>query len=262
MLGKLLKYDLKWCFKPLVVFYILAIIFSIITRMIESVDQTLILLIMDKICSGVVIAMLINILINCLMRNWVRFERNIYKDESYLTHTLPVSKNKIYLSKILTAIITLFISFIIIVICLAIVCLNDITWYSLKLSLEQSAIFLNSSPLSLIIVLIITIFFEFLFMILSGILGIVIGHRSNNMKIVKSILIGMGIYMGLSLFSLAIIYMAGILSPDIMSVFNNIVASSNAIKSIMMIGIFVYAIYNLIIYFVGNALLNKGVNVD
>ena len=262
MLGKLLKYDLKWCFKPLVVFYILAIIFSIITRMIESVDQTLILLIMDKICSGVVIAMLINILINCLMRNWVRFERNIYKDESYLTHTLPVSKNKIYLSKILTAIITLFISFIIIVICLAIVCLNDITWYSLKLSLEQSAIFLNSSPLSLIIVLIITIFFEFLFMILSGILGIVIGHRSNNMKIVKSILIGMGIYMGLSLFSLAIIYLAGILSPDIMSVFNNIKVSSNAIKSIMMIGIFVYAIYNLIIYFVGNALLNKGVNVD
>ena len=262
MLGKLLKYDLKWCFKPLVVFYILAIIFSIITRMIESVDQTLILLIMDKICSGVVIAMLINILINCLMRNWVRFERNIYKDESYLTHTLPVSKNKIYLSKILTAIITLFISFIIIVICLAIVCLNDITWYSLKLSLEQSAIFLNSSPLSLIIVLIITIFFEFLFMILSGILGIVIGHRSNNMKIVKSILIGMGIYTGLSLFSLAIIYMAGILSPDIMSVFNNIKVSSNAIKSIMIIGIFVYAIYNLMIYFVGNALLNKGVNVD
>lgn len=262
MLGKLLKYDLKWCFKPLVVFYILAIIFSIITRMIESVDQTLILLIMDKICSGVVIAMLINILINCLMRNWVRFERNIYKDESYLTHTLPVSKNKIYLSKILTAIITLFVSFIIIVICLAIVCLNDITWYSLKLSLEQSAIFLNSSPLSLIIVLIITIFFEFLFMILSGILGIVIGHRSNNMKIVKSILIGMGIYMGLSLFSLAIIYLAGILSPDIMSVFNNIKVSSNAIKSIMIIGIFVYAIYNLMIYFIGNALLNKGINVD
>jgi len=173
-----------------------------------------------------------------------------------------VSKNKIYLSKILTAIITLFVSFIIIVICLAIVCLNDITWYSLKLSLEQSAIFLNSSPLSLIIVLIITIFFEFLFMILSGILGIVIGHRSNNMKIVKSILIGMGIYMGLSLFSLAIIYMAGILSPDIMSVFNNIKVSSNAIKSIMIIGIFVYAIYNLMIYFIGNALLNKGINVD
>ncbi len=27
MLGKLLKYDLKWCFKPLLVFYMLAIFF-------------------------------------------------------------------------------------------------------------------------------------------------------------------------------------------------------------------------------------------
>ena len=26
MLGKLLKYDLKWCFKPLLVFYMLAIL--------------------------------------------------------------------------------------------------------------------------------------------------------------------------------------------------------------------------------------------
>lgn len=99
MLKKLLKYDLKWCFKPLIVFYILAIFFSIITRVVESFEQTLIILIIDKICSGVVIAMIVNILINCFMRNWVRFIRNIYKDESYLTHTLPVSKSAIYLSK-------------------------------------------------------------------------------------------------------------------------------------------------------------------
>ena len=47
-----------------------------------------------------------------------------------------------------------------------------------------------------------------------------------------------------------------------MSVFNNIVVSSTALKSIMMIGILVYAIYILIVYFAGNKLLNKGVNVD
>ena len=29
------------------------------------------------------------------MGDWVRFVKNIYKDESYLTHTLPVSKNQI-----------------------------------------------------------------------------------------------------------------------------------------------------------------------
>ena len=85
MLKKLLKYDLKWCFKPLIVFYILSIFFAIMVRIVESFEQSLIILIIDKICCGVLIAMIINILINCFMRNWARFVKNIYKDESYLT---------------------------------------------------------------------------------------------------------------------------------------------------------------------------------
>lgn len=262
MLKKLLKYDLEWCYKPLLVFYILAIFFSIIVRIVEGLEQSLIVLIIDKICCGVVIAMIVNILINCFMRNWARFVRNIYKDESYLTHTLPVSKNKIFLSKILTAIITLLTSFIVIIVCLAISCLNKDTWIILKESLEQSAIYFDSSVFSLIFVMIITIFFEFLFMMMNGILGIIIGHRSNNLKIVKSIVIGFVIYMILSSISIGILFVAGLLNSDIMSLFNNIEVSSNALKSMMLVGILVYAIYNLGIYIIGNKLLNKGVDVD
>lgn len=262
MLKKLLKYDLKWCYKPLIVFYMLAIFFSIITRIVESFEQTLIILVIDKICSGVVIAMAINILINCFMRNWVRFIRNIYKDESYLTHTLPVSKGTIYLSKVLTAIITLLTSFIVIIACIAICCLNTDTWLLLKQSLEQSAVFFNSSVFSLIVVLVITIFFEFLFMLMCGILGIVIGHKSNNLKIVKSIIIGFGIYMILSCVSLLVLYILGMLNSDIMSVFKNVQVSSDAMKSMMMAGILTYAIYIIVVYFKGKKLLNKGVNVD
>ena len=262
MLKKLLKYDLKWCFKPLIVFYILSIFFAIMVRIVESFEQSLIILIIDKICCGVLIAMIINILINCFMRNWTRFVKNIYKDESYLTHTLPVSKNKIYLSKILTSIITLLTSFIVIVACLAISSLNNDTWIILKEFLEQSAIYFNSSVFGLIFVMIITIFFEFLFMMMSGILGIIIGHKSNNLKIVKSIIIGFITYMMLSAISVAILYIAGLLNPDIMLVFNSMDISSNALKDMMIVGIIVYAVYNVIIYFAGNKLLNKGVNVD
>ena len=261
MLKKLLKYDLEWCYKPLVVFYALTIFFSIIVRIVESFEQSLIILIIDKICCGVVIAMMINIIINCFMRNWARFVKNIYKDESYLTHTLPVSKNEIFLSKILTAIITLLTSFIVIIICLAIATLNKATWSILKESLEQSAIYFNCSVFSFIFVMVITIFFEFLFMMMSGILGIIIGHKSNNLKIVKSIIIGFAIYIILSILSIGILFIAGFIDPDIMSIFNNVEVSSNALKSMMVIGILVYAIYNLMIYFIGNKLLNKGVDV-
>lgn len=262
MLKKLLKYDLIWCYKPLLVFYALGLFFSIIVRIVESFNQTLILLIIDKICCGVVIAMIINILINCLMRNWVRFVRNIYKDESYLTHTLPVSKNKIYLSKVLTAIITLLTSFIVITACLMISTLNEETWVILKESLEQSAIYFNCSVISFLLITILTIFFEFLFMMLSGILGIIIGHQSNNLKIVKSIIAGFIIYVLLSLLTLGILYIIGFINPDIMSLFTKLEVNSSALKNMMAVGILVYATYNLGIYFIGNKLLNKGVNVD
>ena len=97
---------------------------------------------------------------------------------------------------------------------------------------------------------------------MSGILGIIIGHKSNNLKLVKSIIIGFFTYMMLSAISVAILYIAGLLNPDIMLVFSSMDISSNALKDMMIVGIIVYAVYNVIIYFAGNKLLNKGVNVD
>ena len=99
-------------------------------------------------------------------------------------------------------------------------------------------------------------------MMMSGILGIIIRHRSNDLKIVKSIVMGFVIYMILSSMSLVALFVAGLLNSDIMSLFNNIEVSSNALKSMMLVGILVYAIYNLGIYFIGNKLFNKGVDVD
>ena len=68
--------------------------------------------------------------------------------------------------------------------------------------------------------------------------------------------------MMLSAISVAILYIAGLLNPDIMLVFSSMDISSNVLKDMMIVGIIVYAVYNVIIYFAGNKLLNKGVNVD
>lgn len=262
MLKSLLKYDLKWCYKLLAVFYVLAVFFSVVTRIVESFEQTLIVVIIDKICVGIVISMLVNIMINCFMRNWVRFVKNVYKDESYLTHTLPVSKNEVYLSKVLTAMITLLTSFIVIIICLAICILNDTTWITIKQLLEQSAVFFDSSVFSVVAIAVITVFFQFLFMILSGIFGIIAGHRSNNLKILWSGIIAMGLYMALSAVSVAVLYVAGLINSDIMSLFNSIQISSVAMKSAMTVGIATYAVFISLIGFAGSKLFNKGVNVD
>ena len=262
MLKKLLKYDLKYCFKPLSIFYILAIIFSVICRIIESFDKSLILVIIDKICSGIVIAMIANIIINTFMRNWVRFINNVYKDESYLTHTLPISKKQIFLSKVLSITITLLTSFLVIIGCLAIVWLNKDTWLILKQSLEASSVIFNGSVSSLVIVLIITMFFKFLTIAMSGILGIILGYKANNYKTLKSIIFGIIIYILLSLISLGILYVTGLINPEFMNIFKNININSNTLRNMLLIIVSIYVLYNILMYIVGNKLLNDGVNVD
>ena len=107
MLRKLLKYDLKYMFKFLIIFYSLAIFFGTLTRIFLSIENSLIMNIIGQVCSGAAISMMFSILINNLMRFWVRFRSNFYGDESYLTHTLPISKSTLYLSKALTSIISL-----------------------------------------------------------------------------------------------------------------------------------------------------------
>ena len=70
MLKKLLKYDLKNMYKTLGIFYILTIVFAVLTRIFFSLKQTTIINIVGQICVGAMFAMIANIIINTLMRNW------------------------------------------------------------------------------------------------------------------------------------------------------------------------------------------------
>ena len=114
MLKKLLKYDLQYIFKFIIIFYSLALFFGILTRIFLNIENSFVLNIIGQVCSGALISMIFSIIINNLMRLWVRFRTNFYGDESYLTHTLPIDKKTLYLSKIITAIVTLFVSIIVI----------------------------------------------------------------------------------------------------------------------------------------------------
>ena len=263
MLGKLLKYDLKWMYKNLLIFYILALFFAVITKLLNQIENSLIFFVIGKICAGVVISMTINILINNFMRVWARFIRNLYKDESYLTHTLPAERRTIYTSKILSAIITMITSVIVIIICLAICYLTKDNIELLKKAIESTAVYFNSSVSSFLITIIITLFFELLFAMFAGILGIILGHKSNNMKILKSIIFGFIAYMIPSILTLVGIFIIGLFNPEVMDLFNKITGfSTEAIKTVLFGGIAMYFAYNIIYYFLGKKIIEKGVNID
>ena len=240
MLKKLLKYNLKNIFKFLIIFYSLALFFGILTRVFFSIENSLVMNIIAQVCSGTAISMMFSILINNLMRLWVGFRHNLYGDESYLTHTLPIEKKTLYLSKIITAIITLFTSVIVIGLTVF------IAYYS-KENLEL----LKSMLLPLANIL------------QAGFSGIILGHKMNNLKTLYSVLFGFGVYIVTQIFVLLMMFIVALFNKDMMNLFYTTeIINVDVIKLIIYLAIIIYTLTLVILYIVNVRLFNKGVNVD
>ena len=257
MLGKLLKYDLKWIYKNLVIFYSLALIFAVIGKGLSFIDNSAAFYFLSKFSYGVSTSLLFSILINNLMRIWARVVQNVYKDEAYLTHTLPVTKKEIYLSKLFSTVITLFTSTVMIIICLMICYYGDGLIEFLKL-------YITDSFRSIIVYAVVVLFLEILFILVLGILAIIIGYSFNHGKLIKSLVCGFGIYMFSSVFSLLVLVIVGIFNSNVMELFtsSDVVLSGDILRFILFIAVVLYTLYIVVICFISNKLLNRGVNID
>ena len=261
MLSKLFKYDFKWMTKVTYIYALILVVISIALKIVESVDQTFLLVILDKILVSMFISCVVSILLTCSIRIWVRFINNFYKDESYLTHTLPVTKNELFNSKVLAGICSLLLSVLLIVACLAFVYLNKSTIEELKMMWDSLVATYNSVFAVLFVIgLVLLIILEIIYIMMAGILGITIGHRSNNFKMVKSIAVGLVSYGLLSAMSLGVI---GIVSKIIdYDIIGNGFPSMNYLIGVGSAGLAVYLIYNIVYYLIAKKVFNKGVNVD
>ena len=261
MLSKLFKYDFKWMTKVTYIYALILVVISIALKIVESVDQTFLLVILDKILVSMFISCVVSILLTCSIRIWVRFINNFYKDESYLTHTLPVTKNELFNSKVLAGICSLLLSVLLIVACLAFVYLNKSTIEELKMMWDSLVATYNSVFAVLFVIgLVLLIILEIIYIMMAGILGITIGHRSNNFKMVKSIAVGLISYGLLSAMSLGVI---GIVSKIIdYDIIGNGFPSMNYLIGVGSAGLAVYLIYNIVYYLIAKKVFNKGVNVD
>ncbi len=265
MLSKCLKYDLKYIYKVLIVFYLIDIVFACFTRVLFYFDNSFILHIIALISSGTTISFMFSIVINNLMRVWARFIKNIYGDESYLTHTLPISKNTIYTSKFLSSIITMFTSILVIILCIFIAYYSEYNLELLKNTLQFFATVMNSTTIKVIITAFLCLFLEFTTILQAGFTGILLGHRSNNLKMAKSVLYGFLNYLFVVAISVLIIYIIGLFNPNIMALFNSNINNTltvDIVKTALFLGICLYIILISIYYYIDIKIFKKGVNVD
>lgn len=263
MLKKLLKYDLKNIYKFLIVFYGLALFFAILTRIFLSFENSLILNIIGEICSGTTISMMISVLINNTMRLWVRFRQNLYGDESYLTHTLPVKKKELYFSKFATAFLTIITSMAVVVASILIAYANEKTIESVKGMINGLSDMYNINSFTILSALFIILYVEFLSILQCGYAGIILGHRRNGSKIGFSVIYGFVAYILSQIIMVIVIFSVALFDKDFMNLFVTVDAVNvNTLKTVAVMAIIGYSAVCAMLYFINQKLLSKGVNVD
>ena len=264
MLSKLLKYDLKYMIRNMSIFYIISIFFAITTRLLFNMEQSVIINIISQISVGCMFAMIANTLINTIMRSWVRFRDSLYKDESYLTHTLPVTKNELYNSKFIQTLIFFFISFVVILISLFITYYTKENWQVLTEFIKTITTGLNMSTSFFITMAIIIIFLEVFNAIQCGFLGIILGYKMNNGKIGYSVLFGFIIYLIAQAIILLLVFIYGLYDSSIMELFKTATINIDveAFKVLAILSSLLYIIIIFVMSILCKKELNKGVNVE
>ena len=264
MLNKLLKYDLKYMIKNMTIFYILSIFFAITTRILFNMNKSIVINIIGQISVGCMFAMVANIIINTMMRSWVRFRDSLYKDEAYLTHTLPVTKNELYNSKFIQTLIFFFISFIAILISLFIAYYSKDNWLALTNYIKTITTGLNMSTSFFVIMFITLISLEVFNAIQCGFLGIILGHKKNNGKLGYSVLFGFIIYLLAQTLVLALVFVYGLFDSSVMELFKTATVSIDveAFKVLAILASLLYVIIIFVMSIICKITLNKGVNIE
>ena len=263
MLNKLLKYDLKYMLKNMSIFYVLAIFFATTTRILFNMNQSIIINIIGQISVGCMFSMIVSTLINTIMRSWVRFRDSLYKDEAYLIHTLPVTKNELYNSKFIQTFIFFFISFIVVLISLFIAYYSKDNWLVITDYIKTITTGLNMSTSFFVIMFILLVFLEVFNAIQCGFYGMILGHKKNNGKLGYSILFGFISYLLSQSIVLLLVFIVGLFNSSIMDLFtSNILLDTSSFKLLIILAITIYLLIIILMSLLCKKEFNKGVNIE
>ena len=259
MLGKILKYDLKWIFKQALYLYPILLVDVLLIAILPEHSESNFIDFLRGFAEGVYAGFIAVFFVTTLKLAWTRMSRNMYGDEAYLTRTLPTSIGTIFSAKVLAGIIFLLTN---IVFCLV---ATTIAYPDLWSMISEFSGLIFMPTFLVILVAFVTFFVQGLFLMMAGFLGITIGYRFRNQHFTWSAVIGAGIYfIGGALLVVAELIISACFNENLLNFF--IPYRSNdpisAVRDFFLIAMTGYVIYNIGCYIAGRLLQKRGADID
>ncbi len=263
MLGKLLKYDFKNLYKTLLPIYLITLVITILTVILNNLSDTSNLF---STLNGLMILSYVVILMVLVIGTFFLSIRDFYLDfateRGYLTNTLPVKKSTIITSKFITSIVTMLSSLVVMFISIIILIIGSGEWTSF---VDGIIYFFKDIPGDAVVMLILMTVLMIAAYI-SGLavcyLSIALGQLKNNNKLGFSFLAYIVIYIIYEMYFTFALTFIGAISPDFVRSLDSevgVIASVNILFGIL-IGLVI--IITAIITPITNYILKNKLNLE
>lgn len=260
MLGKVLKYDLKDSFKSLIPFYVVLMGLGVVARILGLFDEHSIMHTFYLLMNVTLIFLAgVSVLVSGMV-SVKHYLENLFKDQGYLTHTLPVKKGTLLLSKVLSSAIILIMTVIVTSISLLIAFYYSGFFGDVFAFLGTT--FAGTEAYKFLIFLCIYALVFYLATVLMIYAAIAIGHSRSNNKVFTSVGIGILFYFLMEFIYLAIVLITVAIEPTFIVNLDNGTFMLADLMSFLSIFMVVALIIGGIYYFISYKFMDKKLNLE
>ncbi len=261
MIKKLYKYDIKKMSRVLIWFYVLSLSFAVVARLVNIGKHIQSIMIIGKILEGFTYSAIANVLINTVIHILNAFIKGFYRDESYLTHTLPVTKNQLFVSKFLAAITIIIASVLVSVASILILFASKDFFTQIKALLAMVVDGFNMNGGLFLFIIVFLILIEIICMMTMSFTAIIKGNTYNSKRVIKGVIWFFIYYMGATMINLSIIAIVFAITGNISELLASVMSAKSFVV-ILVVSLIAYVGFTVFHYILANKLFNRGVNVD
>lgn len=263
MLGKVMKYDFLSIGKKMGTFYIGYMLVAVLTKLLDLLSASFAVLSpFVQILSVVFIMLSVAVFFYQFIVIIRRVYTSIYKNEGYLTGTLPVTKNSLLLSKVILSVVFTLFSFVVLAAGMLIV--FNIT--GLQAMEAFFAPLLETLRISTPVLLAGTVGFTILVTLNNMLLftaALSLGHMQDNNKMALSVVFGFVLYTIAEIINVIALVIYGLFRTDIIELLesNPEALSMDSMGGILLVAVGISAVIAVGYYFVAKIAMTRKYNL-
>ena len=263
MLGKLLKYDFKNLYKTLLPIYLITIVITILTVILNNLSDTSNLF---STLNGLMILSYVVILMVLVIGTFFLSIRDFYLDfateRGYLTNTLPVKKSTIITSKFITSVTTMISSLAVMFISILILVIGNGEWANFANSVANFFRDIPGDAVVMLILMVILMIVAYISGLAVCYLSIALGQLKNTNKLGYSFLAYIILYIIYEMYFTSALVFIGTVSPDFVSSLDNEVGAITSVNILFGILIGLVIVFTVIVTPIINYILKNKLNLE